>query len=927
MKHLASSALLLIAITGFLSSSLARLAQAQEETGRTDVETFDQLKVEGAARSAFLKAKAIASDEQPEPNLKSFESDVRPILLRSCVACHGDSEQEGNVRIDTLDPDLLHGDDVNWWTEILAVLSNGEMPPPDDVQMTAVDRSKVIDWLSDEIQLASKVRRAEGGHSSFRRMTRYEYNYTLQDILGLPFDFARDLPPESSSEDGFANSSELLHMSVGQLESYRRLARKALQRATVVGEQPSALHWGVTMKMAADKEWAKQEAKVNKLKNDLKDEPDKLEKELERLDAKSKKTIRGPHFKQLSTGRMAPANWAYHGAKYAFEPSETRPQLPDDFDHIAILPRGRNNRLVVELGNQLPDEGILRVKVRASRVSSEPSEFPSLRVDFGWRASNEGRAVIRVFDKDTEITAGPDKPEIYQWDIPLGEVYPRNSMRNVTEMGAQPSPSEYIQLVNSSVTQGPIQIDYVEVSTPVFEQWPPASHRQIFFDSKNKADEDAYAREVLAKFMKRAWRREISALEIDRKLQLYKTVRASCETMEDAMVETLAAVLSSPNMLYLVSNAGDEDSADRFAQESSNESNADIESAGKRNRLTTSRPKISSLELATRLSMFLWSSVPDAELLELGINGQLTEPNILETQVSRMLADSRANRMPKYFVKQWLGMDLLEFLTIDNKKFPGFAPELKAAMQAEPVAFFNELLNSDQSVLNFIHADFALVNERLAKHYRLNGVSGNNFRRVDLGPGNRRGGLLTQAGLLAMNSDGSDSHPLKRGIWLLESLLNDPPPPPPPNVPEIDLADPAIAKMTLKERIEDHRNHEACMSCHAKIDPWGIAFENFDAIGRWRQKIGDKPVDSNSVLFNDQELAGIDGLKRYLLKHRQDQFVQAMVHKMATYALGRPLTFADRSSINEITTTVRKQGDGLATMIKAIIVSDLFQTE
>ena len=164
-----------------------------------------------------------------------------------------------------------------------------------------------------------------------------------------------------------------------------------------------------------------------------------------------------------------------------------------------------------------------------------------------------------------------------------------------------------------------------------------------------------------------------------------------------------------------------------------------------------------------------------------------------------------------------------------------------------------------------------------------------------------RGGILTQAGLLTMNSDGNDSHPLKRGIWLLESLLNDPPPPPPPAVPEIDLADPEIAKMTLKERIEDHRNHAACRSCHAKIDPWGIAFENYDSLGRWRQQIGDKPVDATSTLFNNQSLQGMDGLKRYLLEHRQDQFTRALVYKLTTYGLGRPLTFADHSSIDQIT--------------------------
>ena len=220
-----------------------------------------------------------------------------------------------------------------------------------------------------------------------------------------------------------------------------------------------------------------------------------------------------------------------------------------------------------------------------------------------------------------------------------------------------------------------------------------------------------------------------------------------------------------------------------------------------------------------------------------------------------------------------------------------------------------------------------MANERLAAHYGVRNVRGNDFRRVNLNEVPHRGGLLTQAGLLAMNSAGEDSHPLKRGVWLLESLLNDPPPPPPPAVPEIDLADPEIAKLTLKEQIKDHRNHAACMSCHAKIDPWGIAFENYGALGQWRDQVKGKPVDAASMLFNDQKLDGMPGLKRFLLENRQDQFVRAMVHKLATYALGRPLTFADRASIDAITADVRQRGDGLATMIEVLVTSDLFQSK
>ncbi|MCH2127077.1 MAG: DUF1592 domain-containing protein [Pirellulaceae bacterium] len=864
------------------------------------VVSLDELKAVGALQSSYRQEQPPAvANVAPEANLAAFKQDIAPLLERACVRCHGPETEEGNIRIDTLNPDLLHGEDVSWWLEVMAVLNNGEMPPPEEAMLADQERTKIIAWLSAEIQVASAVRRAEQGHSSFRRMTRYEYNYTLQDLLGLPYDFAKDLPPEATSEDGFQNSSEMLHMTALQFETYRNLARKALRRATVHGPQPPVLYWGVTMKKAAAVEWPKQTEELEKIKEQFKDDPAKQEQEIERRF----KTAHGnTYYKNLTTGRTALSTWAYYGAAYAFAPEDAPPQMPTSFDHVAIIPRGRN--LIVELGDRLPEEGIMRVRVRASRASVEETGTPSLQLEFGWRASNEGRARIPVSTQDIPVEAPLEQPQIYQWDVPLGEIYPRNSVRNVSEMGAMPSPSEYIRLINSSVSQGAIQIDYVEVATPVHDLWPPASHARIFLESENRSDENRYAHEVLTHFMSRAWRRNVTQAEVEQKVALFTAIRVQCDSFEEAMVEVLATVLAAPQVLYLaqagISSLPAEQSPD---------------------------PTIADDAFATRLSMFLWSSTPDQELLELAASGQLKNVDVVDRQVQRLLADPRSKRFSKHFVRQWLDMQLLEFLQVDRKIHPQFDPALKRAMQEEPIAFFREIMQNNSSVLDFIHADYTMANERLAKHYGLKEVWGNHFRRVSFSPAQPRGGLLTQSGLLAMNSAGADSHPLKRGIWLLESLLNDPPPPPPPAVPEIDIANPEIAKLTLKQRIEDHRNHAACMSCHAKIDPWGIAFENFDALGLWRNEIQGQPVDATSLLFNSQELDGMYGLKRYLLENRQDQFTRAMVYKMTTYALGRPLTFADHSDLEQVTADLRKQGDGLATMVALIVQSDLFRAK
>jgi len=874
------------------------------------------LKATGLERSRF-KHVAAASDRQstnpvaaesPQANLSAFQSIVKPLLEQNCIDCHGPDTTEGNIRIDTLDPDLVTGADTDWWAEIFAVITKGEMPPPDEGNLNDEDRQRLVDWLSAELQTASIVRRRSGGHSAFRRMTRYEYNFALQDLLGLPWDFASDLPPEAHSDEGFQNSSDLLHLSVSQFETYHQIARTALRRATAIGDKPPTRYWGIAMKDAAEREWPKQDKQISKLEQELKDDPEKLATELEKLHNRFGATGGAAYYKNLASDRTAKAEWSYGGAKYAFAPTSQPPAFPKDYDCVAILPHGNRPRLIVELGNQLPDEGTMRVTARVSRVRTKEDYFPSLQLLFGWQASNEGRALLRVSDADTPVTADPDQPQIIQWDVPLGEIYPRNSVRKTSPMGSTPSPSEYIRLVNSSASASEVQIDYVQVAAPVYDQWPPESHRRIFSESEHATDEPTYARETITQFMTRAWRRPIGEEEIRDKLRLFATMRPQCDSFEEAIVEVLATVLSSPQFLYIANSTGEVRPDSPAADSEDNR-----------------RARLTAHSLASRLSMFLWCSLPDQELLTLAHSGQLVEPDVLAAQVERMLNDPRSERFAEHFVHQWLDLQLLEFQNF-KQHVRGFDPLLKEAMLHEPAALFGEILRQDDSVLDFIHCDYVVVNERLARHYGFPPVAGNHFRRVPHSDGFRRGGLLTQAGVLAMNSDWPDSHPLKRAIWLLESMLADPPPPPPPAVPQIDLADPEIAKMTLKERIEDHRNHAACMSCHIKIDPWGVAFENYDALGKWRDEIKGKPIDASSELFNHQTLEGMEGLKRFLLHSRQDQFVRATVSKLATYALGRPLSFADQADIDTITARVRRDGDGLKTIVAAIVESELFQS-
>lgn len=884
--------------SGLVTVPFQRMAVGQE-AAEVNKPTLEQVKATGALRSSYRKQVLQTKDhETPQANLRVFASEIEPALKNSCYGCHGPDTAEGELRLDSLNADLLHGDDVNRWLKVSAAVGNGEMPPKDGPELADADRAKIVEWLSAELQVASQVQRDAEASSSFRRMTRYEYNYAMQDLLGLELDFAKDLPPESVSEGGFKNSSDTLQMTGSQYVTYLELSRKALQRATVRGERPEVLYWGVSAELASADQFAELAAQ-NESKNAS---PGANPRSGQRRRQRGSRGGNPAHYKNTETGQTVPASWSWQGAVNAWTPTTKRPKTPEQSGYISVLPAGQ--QIVVELGNRLPDEGTLRVRLRASRLADE-TDMPTIALEFGWQGDKDWKASSTISSQDLEIDATAGHWKFYQFDVPLSEIGSRNPARKTIDLPMkqsdrmETSPSEYIRLRNTSSSQSAgIQFDYIEVSAPVYDAWPPASHSAIFFDSRNADDENAYAREIVSNFMKRAWRRSVTDAEVDVQMQLFARVRPVCDDFEQAVIETLAAVLSSPRLLYLV--------------QSDRQKSGDASS-------------LSDFELATRLAMFLWCSMPDDELINVAASGRLSDSNTLVHQTQRMLADPRHERFSERFVRQWLGLESLDFLQIDDDTYPQFDPSLREAMQHEPIEFFEEILRNNSSVLDFLHADYAVVNGRLAEHYGISDVSGHKFQKVSLQPEDNRGGLLTQAGLLAMNSDGKDSNPLKRGVWLLERILNDPPPPPPPTVPEIDLADPEILKMTLKERMEDHRNDTACNSCHAKIDPWGIAFENFDAVGGWRAQLKGKDIDASSRLYNQEELDGVDGVKRYLLISRQDQFTRALVNKMSTFALGRPLTFADRAEVERITAKLRQEGDGLSSLIRLLVTSDLFQ--
>ncbi|TWU07894.1 DUF1592 domain-containing protein [Stieleria varia] len=450
-----------------------------------------------------------------------------------------------------------------------------------------------------------------------------------------------------------------------------------------------------------------------------------------------------------------------------------------------------------------------------------------------------------------------------------------------------------------------VRVTAVEFKAPVYASWPPPSHQRLLFESEHADDESRYVRDLLHSFMTRAFRRPVTEDEVEQTAGLFDTIRPQSESFEQALRETFASVLVSPHFLYIVEQA---------SRQSEN------------NRVT-------DWELASRLSYFLWSTAPDQTLLDLAGEGRLRQPDVLGQQVDRMLSDDRCTQFVQRFVDQWLDLDALNRVAVNPEFFPDFDNNLKHQMRKESQVYFSEILRGDRSALELLDSDWAMLNRPLAIHYGLTGPRSSQFERVALEPGDRRGGLLWQAAFHLANSNGEDSHPIKRAVWILDRLLDSPPAPPPPDVPELNPERPDLAKLTLKEQLAVHREKESCASCHNGIDPWGIPLENFDAVGRWRTEIPahkKRPrvsVDARSVLPDGAEIEGARQLQRYLLEDCDERFARSLVRRLMAYGLGRTLDFGDRQSAQTLTQQFIEKDFKLKSLIRDFVLSDTFQTK
>jgi hypothetical protein len=820
-----------------------------------------------------------------------FETEIAPVLKEFCVRCHGAEKAEGKLRIDQLTPDFSQRDNAAAWIEVRNMINLGEMPPDDAKQPPVELIERTSRWIAASLRAAEHAQLSSGGRVLLRRMNRHEYTNTVADLLSMKFPSGESpldvLPPDGTAE-GFDKVSAALLLDPSLMTQYYRVARRVADRAIVDGPP---------------------EYPTEKMRLEFEDIPNS--------------NAIGYLVTRLGMKPVPGGLQLVEGSTRSFG--------------MLCYPGRRDN-------NVAPINGFYRFTIRAGGARGANGQVPRILLSH----SHPDEAMRSILEVD--VTAPWDKPAEYSVTVPRDTLGAELSIRiiNETSLTMSQRPGEHFMQRNNvvgdagnfaetlrldgrkvaegwggdrstpdpdklDVTKYPrVFLDYLEVEGPLYEQWPPKSHTTVLFRGEQANEDLSYAREVFARFLPRAWRRLVADDELGPILKVVRTELENGESFHEAIRIGLVAALTSPKFLYIVepSIAATEASSERAAPRTLND-----------------------FEIASRLSYFLWSSMPDNELFRLAVAGKLNDPAVLMRQVDRMLADPKADRFVDGFARQWLRTDTFLSFAPDRNLYKDYDEKLSNAIVREPLEFFRTILRDDLSMLNFINSEFLVINDRLARHYGIADVVGEEFRRVPLPAGSPRGGLLAMAGVHQAGSDGIRTKPISRAVYVREVLFNNPPDPPPPNAGEIE---PNIKgeRLTVRERLLQHQQIEACASCHRSLDPFGLALENFNVIGAWREKQDGEdfrgsntpPIDASGRLPSGVEFRDFKEFRQRLLD-QDDRFRRALAEKMFVYALGRPVEPSDDSALSQSVAAMTAGDDTLRSLIKSLVTSKAFVTK
>ena len=830
---------------------------------------------------------ALASPEPGwEPDKAGYQETVVPFLDTYCMGCHTGEHAKGTFRTDTgVVNNFVEPAAKETWAHVVGVLNGHEMPPRKAKQPTGAEVAAVVDWITAESARAQKF--SHGRAVVLRRMNREEYRNTIRDLMGVDFDTS--LFPQDPPAGGFDNNGSALTMSPLQVELYLAAARQILDRGLVSGERPKPIAW----------------------RFDLKNSP--IDTFRKRLDDQNNPIVNGgmnPMEGPFVVVRRnswdktpgardfrVPTEGLYTIRVHAAGRFPTREQVVESASRF--LKKRQQEQDAENPKNATQNENQFQTDLAHFRTDRMYDYGPP-RIKLVLQLGSQPR-VLTEFD----VPAIPEKPQVYEFQTRFTTESAGVSLEYAYSI---PRVLENFWIQDQEGFARPeFLIDWFEIEGPIYDHWPPSTHAAILFPSDNaETDRRGYAREVLARFMQKAYRRPVAAEEVDGKLKLFDLADSESQFI-DAIKLPLTAILSSPNFLYLVEPA---------------------------DQTETNVRALDDYELASRLSYFLWSSMPDETLYQCAASGRLKDHTKLSREVDRMLADPKAEALVTNFAGQWLGLRELGTNPPAVDLYPEYDRHLEISMARESESFFRELLRNDRDVRHLIKSDYVVINERLARFYGIPDVKGDSFQRVPVPPGVHRGGILTQASILSLTSNGTRTAPVKRGTWVLKNMLGIDPGLPVSNVGEIAPKVPGIEKATVRKRLEIHRELEQCARCHNKIDPLGFALENFNAAGQWRDQEGfgykgriereDPKIDASSIMPDGTPIDGVEGLQQAILD-QEDLFLNCLVSKMLTYALGRELGLADAPTVKNAVVKLKQNRYTLRSLIQLVVASEPFQ--
>ena len=872
--------------------------------------------------------------------------DVRAVITRQCLTCHGADAEKGALRLDQLSSDLTKDPVYRQWLRAFDRVESGEMPPKEFGKLPDADRKLFLASLKKPLIQAESARPVP----SVRRMNRVEYETTLRDLLGLPGLRVKETLPEDGRQHGFDKVAGALDVSPIHMAKYLKAADFALRQAI-----------NVPAEAVKSKVWREAAAKQNSAQA--------------AIAVHSGVPMNGrdlaPGLKTHIVGNPKDDYGnTYRGATFGGEADSvavltgvTAPHLPDG--------------LQIDRWN-VPAAGLYTVRfslwgLRWSRTKAEPAVRNDIRryVAFGapyaldaatkrWSGTPVPEILELVGRENTQFYGDAEAIHVVRASVkgvPIG-YFDAVSLRPKThefKVWLDPGDRVSFHAMTLSATgaanyvsqdgvrsyEGPaIAYDRFEVEGPVVDQWPPASRSQLFgskptaqWNEKPKAGTatalgpDAVS--LLLTFADRAFRRPVARADIAPYIKLVEQQWARGQSLQDALLAGYQAVLCSPDFLFVGLEGEGRDGKGK-----------------------------SAFALASRLSFFVWNSLPDTALRALAADGTLHEPAVLKAQLDRLLGDPRSERFIEHFLDEWLDMKKLDFTTPDPQLYPEFDPWLRDSMLAETRKTFRKLVVENRGVGQLIQSDAILIDQRLAEQYGIRGVNGSEFRPVTVDQSMRRGGFLTHASVLRVTANGTSTSPVLRGVWIAERMLGIERNPPPPNIPAVEPD--ATGAVTIRQMIEKHRADPVCASCHARMDPFGLALENFDVIGGWRDRyrlsgppkkiargkeMVDEPsldvvngiftpyrakirlgskVDATGELEDGRKFDDVAGLQSLLLKD-EDRLARNLVRQLSIYATGAGNRFSDRDAIEAAITRTRASGHGIRLLLHEVVQSEAFR--